>query len=285
MFENILIAISSEFYSKELLEQGAMLTKKFQSKVTIIYIIEQKTLFQTENRSDTFRTRVEKDETKNIIIKSQMQTADTIVFFDAKSIFKNIGVVPEFKIQEGEFSATILNELKLKQFDVVLMGYEKVCMLKYRILDDINIPLWVNGKTDGQTVLAICSNLTPNQKIPEISQKLAHFFNWGLQVLYIVDIEENITYDEATKRFIKKPVKELLADGQHIVDTLQQKGITATMMTGSLEEKTIRSAKQFNAGLIVIGQEHKRYDKLGFSMKTINHKIVEKCKYSLLFLN
>jgi len=284
VFKNILIPISSEFYVKEVLEQGAFVAEHFESKVTIVYIIEEKTLSQTEKRTDTFRTRVEREETKKVIISNQRQTADTIVFADATFSFNSMGINPVKKIVEGEFSTIIENEIKTQHFDLVLMSYEKECLLKYRVLNDIGIPLWVVGTSGGQSLLAICSNRTPNQKVLQMSQKLAQLLNMDLSLLYIVDVEDTIAYDENTQKFVKTSVEDLLDSGQRFVDELQMKGIPAHMTTGSVEGKTVQTAKQLNAGLVVIGQEQKRYDLFGFSVKSINHRIVEKCKYPILFL-
>jgi len=44
MFKNILIPISSEFYSKEVLERSVLLAEKFKSSINLIYIIEEKML-------------------------------------------------------------------------------------------------------------------------------------------------------------------------------------------------------------------------------------------------
>jgi len=284
VFKNILIPISSEFYSKEVFEQGASLAERFESKVTIEFIIEEKTLSQTEKRTDTFRTRVEKEETKQVIINSQRQTADAIVFVDAKLSFESKGITPAKKIMEGKFSTIIENEIKASHFDLVLISYEKECLLKYRILNDIDIPLWVTGTPGGQTLFAVCSNRTPNQKVLQMSQKLAQLLTMDLFLLYIVDVEDTIAYDEHTQRYVKMSVTDLLDTGQRFVDDLQIKGIPAHMTTGGVEGKTVQTAKQLNAGLVVIGQEPKRYDLLGFPVKSINHRIVEKCKYPILFL-
>ncbi len=285
MFKNILIPISSEFYLKDVLEKGAFLAEKFQSKVTILYIIEEKTICQTEKRIDTFRTVFEKEETKKVIIDNQKQTADVIIFFDAKNIFKDKGIIPDFKILEGEFSTVIENETETQNFDLVLIGYEKDCLLKYRILDYIDMPIWVTEESGNRTLLAVCSNLTPNQKIPEISRELAQIFNWNLHLIYIVDVEDNTMFDENSQRFVKKSINELINTGQSFVDEMQKKGISARMISGSFGEKVFQNAKQLHAGLIVIGKGHKRSDIFGFSAKSINHKIVEKCKHSVLFLN
>lgn len=284
VFKNILIPISSEFYSKGVLEKGAFLAECFGSKVTIVYIIEEKTLDQTDKRSDTFRTRVEIEETKKVIINSQMQTADTIVFFDAKTIFIDKGIILNFKIVEGEFSTVIENEIKARNFDLVLMGYTKEGLLKYRILDDIAIPLWIVGASDGHTLLAVCSNLTPNQRIPQISQKLAQCFNWDLHLMYIVDIGEAIAFDEHAQRFVKMSVNDLLDAGQKFVDDMEKKGIHAQMVSGGFQEIIVHTARQLNVGLVVMGQEQKRHDILGFPVKSMNRRIVEKSKYSMLFL-
>ena len=85
MFKNILIPISSEFYSKEVLKRSIFLAKKFNSKINLIYIIEEKTLNQTDKKSDSYRTTYEIAETKKQIRLKQKQTADQIVFEDAKS--------------------------------------------------------------------------------------------------------------------------------------------------------------------------------------------------------
>jgi nucleotide-binding universal stress UspA family protein len=284
MFEKILIAISSEFYSKEILEKGAFLARCFGSRVTIVYIIEEKTIAQAEKRSDTFRTRFEKEETKNVIIKGQQQTANVIIFFDAKAIFKEKGIIPDFKIVEGEFSAVIEQEVQTQQFDLVLLGYSKECMLKYRILDEIAVPLWVVGTSGDHLVLGVCSNLTPNQGIPPLSKKIAECFGWDLHLVYIVDDGEPMGFDEAAQRFVRRSVPQLRADGQRFVEEMEKKGITAQMVSGGVVESTLQTARRLNAGLVVIGQEQKRYDILGLSVRSLNHKLAEKSRYSMVFL-
>lgn len=285
MFKNILIPISSEYYSKEALKKGALIAKHFESKVTIIYIIEEKTLNQTDKKSNIFRTQVEKKETKEIIIKSQMQTANIIIFFDANNIFKDKGIIPNFKILEGEFSNIIKNEIESNDYDLVLMGYEKWCLLKYRILDDINIPLWIIGTPGNQTLLAICSNLTPNEKIIQTSAELSKLFNWDLQLIYIIDTRDNLLFDENTKLFLRMSQKDLIEKGQTFVEDMKKDGIDAKMVNGNFDEETVQAAKSINANLIVIGQERKKTDLLGFPVKSTNRKIVEKCGCSILFMN
>jgi len=164
------------------------------------------------------------------------------------------------------------------------MGYTKEGLLKYRIFDEIAIPLWIVGRPGDRRMLAVCSNLTPNQKIPEMSQKLAQCFNWDLHLMYIVDTGEPVTFDESAQRFVKRSAPELLDAGQRFVDAMGEKGISAQLVTGGFQEITLHTAKQLNPGLVVMGQEQKRDDILGFPVKSMSHRIVEKSKYSMLFL-
>ena len=89
MLKNILIPISSEHYSKNVLKRGVFLAEKFHSNVTLIYIIEEKIINQTKKIIDSYRTPSEIEETKKTIILQHKQTADQIIFNDAKFLFKN----------------------------------------------------------------------------------------------------------------------------------------------------------------------------------------------------
>ena len=124
MFKNILIPISSEFYQKEVFQIGAFLAEKFNSTITLIYIIEEKTLDQTDKLSDAYRTHYDRKETKKDIIREHIHTADNIVFDDAKFFFKNKKIPLEEKIIEGEFSNVIKSEINKKKYDLILMGFE-----------------------------------------------------------------------------------------------------------------------------------------------------------------
>ena len=79
MFKNILIPISSEYYKKEVFKTGAFLAEKFGSSINLVYIIEEKTLCQTDKRSDVYRTNHEKVETKKEIVRKYIQSADKML--------------------------------------------------------------------------------------------------------------------------------------------------------------------------------------------------------------
>ena len=285
MFKNILIPISSEYYSTEVLKRGVFLAEKFKSDINLIYIIEEKVLNQTDKLSNAYRTEHEMTETKNEIIRKQRLAADNIVFDDAKYFFKNKGVPFEEKIVKGEFSNVIKSEINKKDYDLILMGFEKECFLNYRLLDDVNIPVWVVAKTEGKSILAVCSNLAPNQKVPNISLKLSETLGWDLNMLYVVDVEDSVQVDENGIRSDRKPEKTLIYCGQYFVEEMKNKGVNVQLVRGSLEKETIKMAENINPNLVILGRQQKKKGVLGLPLKNLKRKMAEKCKYSLLFVH
>ena len=110
MFENILIPVSSEFYSKKILERSVFLAERFKSTINLIYIIEEKTLHQTDKISDSFRTHYNRLETSNDIIKKSRLRVDNIILNDAKFFLKNKEIPFKEKIVEGGFSNVVKRE-------------------------------------------------------------------------------------------------------------------------------------------------------------------------------
>jgi nucleotide-binding universal stress UspA family protein len=285
LFKNILIPISSEFYSKKVLERGVFLSKKFNSAINLVYIIEEKTFSHTDRRVDSYRTATEKEETKKELINTQKQAADNIVFNDAKQILKEKGITTEENVINGEFSDVIKQELMLKKYDLILMGFEKECTLNYRLLEDVDVPVWIEGIGDSKRILAVCTNLAPNKKVPEISIKLAQNLGWELHMLYVADIDDSVHVDEHGKRSEIKTGEDLTNLGKQFLERFKDKKIKTRLAKGSLEKETIKTAEKINANLVIVGREQKKKGKLGFPVKNLKKKLAEKCKYSLLFLN
>lgn len=284
MFENILIPISSEYYSKDVLKRSVFLAEKFKSKITLIYIIEEKTLEQTDKVSDTYITHYEIDETKKEIVKKQINKADNVVFNDAKLFLKNKDIPFNEKIIKGEFSEIISNETHNEKYDLILMGFEKGCVLNYRLLDDVYIPIWIETGGENKSILAVCSNLAPNQKVPDVSIKLSKELGWDLHMLYVVDTEDNIQVDADGKRSDKKEERDLLFAGQNFVNEMKSKKIETELVKGNFEKETIKAAEQINANLVIIGREQKKKGILRMPVKNVKRKLAEKCTHSILFV-
>lgn len=285
MFKNILIPISSEYYSKKILEKGVFLAEKSKATVNIIYIIEEKTLEQTDKLSDAFRTHYEIENTKKEIIGKQFQAAENIIFEDARYLFKNKKISFVEKTVKGQFSTIIKNEIRNNHYDLILMGYEKECTLNYRIFDEFDIPLWVESNNENQSILAVCSNLAPNIKVPDISIKLADSLKWNLSMIYVVDIQDNVQVDETGNRSNKRTVEDLTFMGQNFIEKMRKKNIDTQLVKGNLEKETFKEAEKIGAGLIILGREKKKKGMFGLPVKNIKRKMAGNCKYSLLFIN
>ena len=288
MFEKILIPISSEFYSKEALKRGVFLAQRFQSRVDLLYVIETKTLDRANKSSDTYFTAHEKNELKRETVHKQMHAADAVVFEDAKTFFQKSNIAVKASIVEGEFSNMVQREHNNNSYDLVLMGFEKECLLRYRLFDELSVDasIWVESEEQGDDViLSVCSNLAPNIKAPKVSMELAKAFGWKLHMLYIIDAQDTVEVDRRLMRSPKKPEDILMSKGEVFVQEMKQHGVDVTLIRGNLEKETAKAAAVINARLVVVGREQKKKTYLGLPMKTPKKKIVEKCKHSILFVN
>jgi nucleotide-binding universal stress UspA family protein len=285
MFHHILIPISSEYYSKQVFKRSAFLAEKFQSDITLMYIIEKKTLDKTDKRINGFRTSYDIDETKREIIREQKKTADTLVFADAKQFFEKRNIPVTYEIEEGEFSSVVRSRLDRNDFDLILMGFEKECLLHYRLFKDVDIPIWIESGYEPTSILAVCSNLAPNQKVPEISVELSKKLGWTLDMMYVVDIQDTVVVDALGRRSERKPEKSLISEGEQFITHMNKQGVDVHLLKGSLEKETIRAAEQSGDSLVILGREQKKKRKLGVPLKSVKKKIAEKCRYSLLYLN
>jgi nucleotide-binding universal stress UspA family protein len=288
MFKHILIPISSEFYAKPVLERGVFLAEKFNATIDLLYIIEEKTLNQADRRSNAFRTQYDRNETKREIIREQTHTADTIIFDDAKQFFSDKGIFLEGTILSGEFSKVIHREIRKKRYDLIVMGFDRACMLNYRLLDEkeMDIPIWVESQTVGsEVILAVCSNLAPNLKVPEIGVQMARLLGWELHLLYVIDVEDAVAVDKHLTRSESKSEDELFAQGEQFVSKMANQGIKTQLVRGSLEKETIKAAHAVGAGLVIVGRQQKEKGMLGLPARHVKRKMAQKCRYSILFIN
>jgi len=285
MFGNILVPVSSEFYSKKIIERSIFLAEKFKSTIDLVFIIEEKTLNQTDKISDSFRTHYSRLETSNDIIKKSRLKANNLILDDVKLLLKNKEISFKEKIVEGEFSSVVKRELDERSYDLVLMGFEKGCILNYRLLEDLNVPIWVESSSESRSILAVCSNLAPNQKVPDISVKLSEALGWDLQMLYVVDIGDSVEVDERGERSGRKSEEDLIFAGENFVEKMKDEGVDTRLVKGGLEKETVKAAEIIGANLVIVGREQKKKNILGLPVKNIKKKIAEKCRYSILFVN
>lgn len=286
MFKNILVPVSSEFYSKQVVYRSIQLAEHFKSTVTLLYIIEEKTIDQTERLTDAHRAYYDRIETQKDLMRKQQLTATQIVFDFASHLFEQKGLRFHHLIQYGEFSDVILDEIQKKKYDFVIMGYEKECMLHYRLLDELSVPIWIEiNKSHEPRILGICTNLAPNQLAPMLSKEISKALDWELLLYYIMDRRDPVAVDTYGIRSSEKTLDELDTERQRFIDKMKEQHIDIETVVGGLEQQIMRKARKYDPSLIILGREQKRKGALGLPYGNIKRKLMEKCKYSLLFIN
>lgn len=286
-FKSILIPISSEYFSKEVLRRSVKLAEKFEIKINLIYIIEEKTLNQADKRQDSLRTSHDIDQTKNAIINEQKKSADNIIFEQAKNYLIKKKINFNAKIVKGEFSKVIKKETDKNIYELVLMSFAKECVLKYRLLDElkINVPVWIEEGGFHNTILAVCSNLAPNQKVPMYSMKLAESLDLKLKFLYIVDIEDSVEVDKKGQRSKTTSQRDLMENANDFSEKIKEKGYPIKIVKGGTERQILKAASKINNPLIIIGRSKKRKGLFGIPIKKFKKRLVEKCDHTIIFLN
>ena len=284
-FNKILIPISSEFYRRNIFSTALLLAEKFHSTITLMYIIEEKTLNTADRLSDVYRTPHDIEQTKRAMIRGSTTKAAKLVFSESRQVFTNTNIKITERIVRGEFSPVIKKELDQDEYDLILMGYEKATMLHYRLFDEVSIPIWIEADTQGDKILAVCSNLAPNQKVPIMGMYLSQILGWPLQMLYIVDVEDTVMVDSNGQRSGPKTTSELTAHGNAFISKMKQNGLSVRLTTGGLEKETLKEAANIGARIVIIGREQKRKKILNPFSKGVKRKMADHTKHSLLLIN
>jgi nucleotide-binding universal stress UspA family protein len=286
LFKNILVPVSSGHYSKQIVYRSVQLAEYFKSTVTLLYIIDEKTIDQTERLTDSYRAYYDRLEAQQDLMRKQRLTATQIVFDFASHLFAQKGITFHHFIKSGEFSDVVLGEIQRNNYDFVIMGYEKECMLHYRLLDELTVPIWVEiQKTHEPRILGICTNLAPNQYDPTISKEISKALDWELLLYYIMDSRNLVTVGFDGVRLKEKLLDNLDKERQKFIEKIKKEHINIETVVGGLEQEIMRKARKYDPTLIIIGREQKRRGALGLPYGNIKRKLMQKCKYSLLFIN
>jgi Universal stress protein family len=285
MFKSILIPVLSEFYPPAVFQISARLVKIFHSTITSIYITEKKTLDEVERLSDTHLSLLDEEEITQEIRHEHLKQAEHIIFEDAKAFFKKRDIELQTKCVEEAFDEVIKHELQQHHYDLVVIGYEKQSSIDYRLLDELDVSVWVETGVESDVILAICSNLASNKKVPLLSQQLSSSLAKNLQMIYVVDLSDPVQVDEKGKRSEKISKDALVENGRQFIDEMQKKGVSAQLVIGTLEKEIMKASKKMKPMLVIIGREQKVKKSLGFPIKNIKRKLVQHSKHSFLFLN
>lgn len=276
LFKRLLIPISSEFLSEDAVKRAAQFVETYGSEVLIVYIIEEKTLKQMVDSAEVVLTEQQRKEIEDNIISSTKELAEKIIFERIKPLISRF----KTQITIGQFSLEVQKASEAFRATCIVTGFEKYCLLRFRLFEQMDIPVWVERGHGNPIALGICSNLAPNKRVPAFTLDFAQQFNYDSTFLYIIDTSELVEVDE-TGHKNNKSFTKIKEAGDEFVNKYKDTVLTH-LTQGSLEEEIIKHANDINPDVVIIGHELKKRSVLS---KELKKDIVEKLHSSVLFLN
>lgn len=285
MFAKILIAISSEFMSEGPIKRAAEFAEKFNSRVNLLYIIEEKVLETLDKVAEGVQTYQEREKIKKDLIENHGARSGEMILNKFETRLKKTGINTKKKIVRGEFSEIIKREIEKEKSDLIIISFQRSYLLSTRLFQDVDIPIWIESNDKINRILAVCTNLAPNEQVPKISMALAKSYNAELSMIYVIDTKDRIMVDKNLRRSEKKDKQTLVEEGKKFKENMEKKGVKTEVVIGSLEKIVREKEKNLKANLTIIGREQKKHRILGVYRRNPKLKIAEKTKHSVLYLH
>ncbi len=273
MFEKILIPVSSEYLPKKAIMRALDFYKKFESEVMLQFIIEEKVLMTIDKASTYALCSYDREKIKEELVANFREGG---IFKEVKALLKRKGVEFSHTTSVGEYSEEILKLNSLEDMDLLLMECHPYCLLKYRIFSVSPKPIWVERARRINTILAVLTNLAPNQRVPKYAVDLSNIYKAKLHFLYVIDSGSEKRRDERRKAqsFFERFAKENpnLSFGKKI-------------KTGDLERVVEREENLLYPDLILIGRLKQKRRFLIYFHDNIKSALAKKSEHSVLLIN
>ena len=245
---NILVTVSSEYFSEEAIRRAAYLTAQFRGELTLLYIIEEKALKVIDRASEYALTAEERGRTEERVAEEIRCRAEGMLFERAALLAAEAGVrIGRWEIEQGEYAEEILNFCKRQRVDLVVMSFARATLLDYRVLDWPTPPIWVEkGKGDGEIrrILVLPSNLSNNERLPQMALEFAHQLGAEIYMEYVVDTPTR-----------GRPAPEgLVREGQEFLARCAREGFSCRLSRGRLERLAPARAREHRADLLILGE-------------------------------
>lgn len=248
MVEKILVTVSSEYFSEEAIRRAAYLAGQFRGELTLLYIIEGKVLKMIDRASEYALTAEERGWTEEQVADEIRDRAKGMLFERAALLAAEEGVrIGRWEIEQGGYAEEILNFCKRERVDLIVMSFERTTLLNYRVLDWPTPPIWVEkGGGEIRRVLALPSNLSSNERLPQMALEFAHKLGAELYIEYIVD--------PAARGHCPPEIEGLVREDQEFLTRCREKGLSCRLSQGRLERLTPTHAREYGADLLIFGE-------------------------------
>jgi len=231
------------------------------------------------------QTYQEREKIKKDLIENHGARSGEMILNKFETRLKKTGINTKKKIVRGEFSEIIKREIEKEKSDLIIISFQRSYLLSTRLFQDVDIPIWIESNDKINRILAVCTNLAPNEQVPKISMALAKSYNAELSMIYVIDTKDRIMVNKNLRRSEKKDKQTLVEEGKKFKENMEKKGVKTEVVIGSLEKIVREKEKNLKANLTIIGREQKKHRILGVYRRNPKLKIAEKTKHSVLYLH
>jgi nucleotide-binding universal stress UspA family protein len=278
LFEKILVPLPSEYFPEHAVKRGIQLASKYNAKLYLNYIVEKNVIDKIKDVSSGALSQCSIKEMTNKIKHEEFSGESSVIFdrVEQEAQYKNIEV--RKLIQEGNMSDEILDCIETEEIDLIITEFHKDTVLKYRILYNSPIPIWLehNGlKMD--KIYGILTNLSPNKKVPSFTFDLGQALDLPVQFYYVLDTSQD--YDPSTEEHEREKLLKLVQSKS------KKLGIEAKIdiVTNDISSFMNQMFKHNNEALVVLGR-FKKEDKIPFSSKDKKIEVSKKLGANVLML-
>jgi nucleotide-binding universal stress UspA family protein len=195
MFDNILLPLPSEYFPNFAVKRAIQLATRFDSEITMEYIFEKQMMEKLQNVSSGTVACESIREMVHEVKKVELEDESIVLFDKIEKLTKDKNIKLNKLVRSGMHTDKIMEIIKKEEIDLIITEFHKDALLKYRILYDSPIPVWVehSGKKLNQ-IYGVLTNLSPNKLVPDMAFILSKKLNLPLKFYYVLDSSES--YDE-----------------------------------------------------------------------------------------
>jgi len=278
LFNRILLPLPSEYFPENAVQRAIDIASKFNSKLIIQYIFEEQVIDKIDNVSSGAVSQCALDEMSKNMKNLSVGGESTVIFEKIENIARKKNVEVKKLIGDGIHTDEILDCIKRENIDLMVTEFHKDTFLKYRILYDSPISIWLeqSGK-EIEEVYGILTNLSPNKCVPSFAFKISQKLNIPLHFYYVLDDTE--PYDENNEKHTRKK----------LISSLVKKGTgfkthyKINEVTGDISSFVNHQFKKEDSGLVILGRFEKPV-KIPFSKLDKKIEVSKKLKANVLIL-
>ena len=183
------------------------------------------------------------------------------------------------KTIRGDSVQTILNYVDDESIDLIVIENQSDILLDDSIFVESTVPIWVERGGGIREMMVISTNLSPNTKVPILSDQLSDLLNVKRKFFYVIDTPTRAE-SEKGQQVAKDFYMDLDREG-----VLESSADQPEIKEGNISKEVIRKAQEWHPDLIILGRIRKPRIFRKEKIKVMQSKRVSKLPYNLLLVN